>query len=814
MSKLLNIALVFVSLLTISCKNDVETNTQILQYIPDNSKIVVSTEDMSDLSQFAKSNKLFTQIKELTRIQDIYKTGFFLSDHKLQAPSLITLSLEGKNDVVVTLIAPAVKNLYTGDTLTNKAESFTYDGHQINKITKNQTSFYSTTHEGYYLASSSQLVIESLVRRSLANYVFSKPFETIFNKSSSSDTAIYVDASQANWLEQFLLNNNPKKGDPFADWYKLDLIDTADYGLELDGILSYRDSTLQSQRFYNKLNAVPNKVQFIAPITATTIKATSYNNPEQLIENLRVNNIKLNSTMNDIITNSCEISEINNSGERAVVFSLLPYESFFMDLELSSSAKSTYRNYTIYKLKNSMNGDVLQPMTTGGKLLYISLVGDYLLLGPTARSLENIIANYESQAVYAKQSWWENAMENMSTSSSLLHITSLNQLLNNTTSKNQNDLKLLKTIDNTTYPAVISQYAHENEYAHYHLIVPKAKKIKSTAITTQLGTYKSPESIVAGPFLFPNHNTNRHDIAFQDASGNLNLLTDEGTKLWSKKINGTIMGDIVAIDGLKNSKFQMVFNTENALYILDRNGDAMVGFPVNFKDELTQPVSVFDYDNKREYRLAVTQGNNMIMYDIVGRKISGFNYATGATISTQPLHIKVNGDDFIAFAKANNSIAILNRTGGVRTKAKEQIEIDGALYEYKNNLSAKTADGSIVSINLNTGTVIKLGSVPSDALYAASGSMQITTTNNKVLLNGENVTIPFGTFENLKVNQLKDVPYAHFIESGEKKAYVVDKFARIVESMPVFGTGKTALAQSKFKYLVTLDGNDIIIYKW
>ncbi len=814
MSKLFRMVLVFVILLTISCKNDVETNTQILQYVPENSKIVVSTADLSDLSQFAKSNKLFLQLKELNRIQDIYKAGAFLSDHKLQDPSLITISLEGKNDVVVTLIAPMAKNLYTGDTLNSNPTSITYDGHQITKMTKNDNSFYSTTHEGYYLASSSQLVIESLVRRSLSNYVFSKPFATVFNKSNSSDTAIYVDASQSHWLEQFLLNNNPKKEDAFADWFKLDLIDTASYGLELDGILSYRDSTLQSQRFYNKLNAVPNKVQFIAPITATTIKATSYSNPDQLIENLRVNNVKMSSTINDILLNSTEISELNNAGERAVVFSLLPYESFFMDLELIASAKSTYRNNTIFKLKNPIDATVLEPIITGGKLPYISLVGDYLLLGPTARSLENIIANYESQAVYAKQSWWESAMENMSTSSSLLHITSLNHLLNSNSTKNQKDLKLLKSIDGATYPAVISQYAHEDEYAHYHLIVPKSKKTNDAAITTQIGTYKSTEQIIAGPFLFPNHNTNRHDVAFQDASGNLHLLTDEGTKLWSKKIIGTIMGDIVAIDGLKNNKFQLVFNTENTLYMLDRNGDATVGFPVNFKDAVTQPVSVFDYDNKRDYRLAVTQGSNLIMYDPVGRKIPGFSYAPGATITTQPLHIKVNGDDFIAFAKANNSIAILNRTGGVRTKVKEQLEITGELYEHKNGLSAKTADGSLVSINLSTGAITKTGNVPSDALYAASGSMQITATNNKVLLNGENVTIPFGTFENLQVTQLKDVPYAHFIESGEKKAYIVDKFARIVESMPVFGTGKTALAQSKHKYLVTLDGNDIIIYKW
>jgi hypothetical protein len=194
--------------------------------------------------------------------------------------------------------------------------------------------------------------------------------------------------------------------------------------------------------------------------------------------------------------------------------------------------------------------------------------------------------------------------------------------------------------------------------------------------------------------------------------------------------------------------------------------------------------------------------------------VSGFNYVSSVAITTQPLHVKVGSDDYIAFAKADNTIAILNRTGGVRTKVKGQVAVDGDLYFHKNNLSAKTTDGALVSISLGSGTVTNNGAVPSDALYAASGTMEITTTNNKVTLNGQNVSIPFGTFENLRVTQLNNIPYAHFIESGEKKAYIVSKNANVVESMPVYGTAKTAIAISKFKYLVTLDGNDVIIYRW
>lgn len=803
----------FLVLLT-SCGDDVPADTTILQFVPENANILVSTDDLSELRQFTKSSSLYKQVEGLDRLQQIEKAAGFLTDHKLKDESIIALSMEGKNKVVITLVAPANTGLYKGDTVNNPAKTLDYNGKKIKCITQGKNTFYSITHNGFYLASSSQLVIESLVRREVKDYVFSKSFETIYSNTKNTLPSFYVTGSQENWLEQFLLNNNPSKKDNYADWYQLELINTDKHALELDGVMTYRDSTKQSQRFYNNLKAVTNKIQHIAPITARYIKSTSYSNPDQLIENLKINNIKISGTLKDIITNSSELSEIAAAGDRTVVFSLLPYETFFMDLELSSSAKTTYRDYTIYKLKSPINGNQLSPIITGQSLPYLSLVKDYLLLGPNTAALENIIANYESQSVYAKQGWWEGVLEDMSEASSLLYISSADYLKSKTTHSGTSDIEVVKKIDGSRFPAIISQYAHENEYAHYHMIIPRATKADAQLVTSQLGTYKSNEAIIAGPFLFPNHNTNRHDVAFQDASGDLVLLSDNGTKLWSKKIDGTILGDIQAIAALKNNKYQLVFNTDKALYSLDRDGNSMTGFPVKFRDAVTQPVSVFDYDNKRDYRFVITQGKNLLIYGITGKTVSGFKYAKGDVITTQPLHIKAGTNDYIAFAKADNTIAILNRTGGVRTKVKQQVAVDGNLFVYKNNLSAKTTDGKLVTISLSTGAVNTTGSIASDAFYAASGSVQITTTNNKVTLNGQNVSIPFGQFESLQVTQLNDVPYAHFIEAGEKKAYIVNKNASVIESMPVFGTTKTAIAQSKYRYLVTLDGNDVIIYMW
>ena len=61
-------------------------------------------------------------------------------------------------------------------------------------------------------------------------------------------------------------------------------------------------------------------------------------------------------------------------------------------------------------------------------------------------------------------------------------------------------------------------------------------------------------------------------------------------------------------------------------YILDRTGRAVAPFPIKFRDEITQGISVFDYDNNRKYRFVITQGKEPLMLDSKGKKVKGFRF--------------------------------------------------------------------------------------------------------------------------------------------------------------------------------------------
>src|SRR5690606_19288026 len=141
---------------------------------------------------------------------------------------------------------------------------------------------------------------------------------------------------------------------------------------------------------------------------------------------------------------------------------------------------------------------------------------------------------------------------------------------------------------------------------------------------------------------------------------------------------------------------------QNRVYVLDRNGKDVSPFPLKFNDNITQPLSVFDYDNKREYRLMVTQGKSVLMYDGQGNTVKGFTYKQAEnTINSQPRHFRIGTTDYIVFVQGNE-LEILDRVGKTRINVKNNISFSGNdIFVYENKFTATTDKGDLIQIDVN-----------------------------------------------------------------------------------------------------------------
>jgi hypothetical protein len=168
--------------------------------------------------------------------------------------------------------------------------------------------------------------------------------------------------------------------------------------------------------------------------------------------------------------------------------------------------------------------------------------------------------------------------------------------------------------------------------------------------------------ITANPLL-----TSDREIVFQDEQHNLVQVSASGRVRWSIPVSGRIVSDIHQIDYFRNGRLQYLFNTQDRIFLIDRNGNNVQGFPIKLASPATNGVSVFDYDNNRNYRYFIACDDRKIYaFDHSGKPISGWKFGTTEKQVVSPVqHFKVEGKDYIVF-KDRSQIYVVDRQGEIR----------------------------------------------------------------------------------------------------------------------------------------------------
>ncbi|MBK9176998.1 MAG: hypothetical protein IPM46_11840 [Flavobacteriales bacterium] len=118
--------------------------------------------------------------------------------------------------------------------------------------------------------------------------------------------------------------------------------------------------------------------------------------------------------------------------------------------------------------------------------------------------------------------------------------------------------------------------------------------------------------VLRKPDLVINHTNQTREVLVQDTSHRIHLISATGKLLWSRQLDGPILGRVHQVDRFKNGKLQLLFNSARSFYLIDRNGKDLGGFPVGFPAQATAPLAVFDYENTREYRVLVPLADGRI----------------------------------------------------------------------------------------------------------------------------------------------------------------------------------------------------------
>lgn len=187
-----------------------------------------------------------------------------------------------------------------------------------------------------------------------------------------------------------------------------------------------------------------------------------------------------------------------------------------------------------------------------------------------------------------------------------------------------------------------------------------------------LWVLQADTSIHTSVYPFKNHATGENELAFQDARNTLYLANATGSVLWKKRINEPIRSKIYTVDIFRNNKYQLFFSTDNYIHLVDRTGTYVQGYPVKLPARITAPVTIYDYDNNKDYRLFIACADRRIYnYTLYGIRTEGFTpFKTEHEVELPVQYIRVGSSDYLVAVDVQGRIYAFSRKGEGRITLK------------------------------------------------------------------------------------------------------------------------------------------------
>ncbi len=167
---------------------------------------------------------------------------------------------------------------------------------------------------------------------------------------------------------------------------------------------------------------------------------------------------------------------------------------------------------------------------------------------------------------------------------------------------------------------------------------------------TNEAVYERDTTVVVpkGPFKVKNSGTGKMNEFYQNSHLSI-CLREDGKDLWGVPFDKPLCGTAQTVDFFTNGKLQIIFGAGSRIYLIDRLGRYVNGFPLDLKKEILLGPDVYDFSGKRKYNIMVLHKDNTIeMYNLQGVKPAswkGISVKEGR-IKSLPERIDLSGSTF------------------------------------------------------------------------------------------------------------------------------------------------------------------------
>ena len=709
----------------------------IKDYIPENSLIIIKIHNLGKFKSDIKNNEVLNKIGNSK--YNTKKQLELINNLNDETELIISLTKNINEEVFTIITKDSIKEFDVFHKRINNVNIYSNSLKNINEIQINYNKDFNKYAKTFNVNDSFSLILKEEISKEFLNSIFN-----LNNKIQDNSLSFGVNI----FNDKILLNG-----------------------------LSFLDDSLKlSNNIFKGSISSELKNYEITPKNTTSLKSYNFKNQNNYLKKTSIDEVKENRFSIILNNNSIEITEVKLDNEQVFIFRLDEIKLFKDYLVNKSTISTKHRGFEIYN-NTDLDINPFISFANFNNKEKILLFKDYLVFSNNEKTLKQFINDNLNKNTLKSNSSFNRLFSSIS---------SFNTLNNNYFSGSNynffNELNLLNSKNDFTENSF--QLVQDNGIIHFNAVISNETKKDENLKISKLFDVEIDEEIIMYPHFVKNHVTKNLDIVVQDAKNNLYLISKDGKVIWKKKINQPILGQISQIDIYKNGRLQLIFNTKNKIYVLDRNGNNVKQFPKTFNDPITQPLAVFDYDNNKNYRLLVTQGSELLMYDKNGKKVNGFKYKkSNNNITSKPKHFRILNKDFIVF-KIGNKMKILNRKGRERINVNDDINFSNQnVFEYNDKLISTTTDQKLVQIDVNG--VMDLSSLKNLSLNS-EGSNLVVLDENSIKLSSNVASIPFGNYGSPQLSNINKNLLITLYDKQNKKSYLFNKNLILDTSFPIY----------------------------
>ncbi|MCK0161701.1 ribonuclease HII [Allomuricauda sp. F6463D] len=800
-----------------SCTKEVTTKDSLLEHLPPNPALVLKITNLTNFKSELKNNSFLTIVEGFSNTKEVLDKINALDYLSTDQTCVLALYEVGKNNFDYILVAKNDSGLFNVDSVDNKkVETLTYQQTNLTKYTVDNQEVFSMRKNNAILMSSSMILMENIVRLS-NNTPVDPNLERLYGASALDKSATFFINPIGN-ASLLSLKEENDKSKPFSSWISLDFSANSDE-VNLNGVAMAPDSTKNFINLFKGTSPLTNKTPLYAPLSAQAILSYTFDDYQVFAENQNtyLDRVKKSDSLFNTVE---EVGLIYMNNKKVVLLKSYGTESLYDYLDSRKTASQTYQGSEILELQDEKLVEMgFTPLVKNFESNYCTLLENSFIFSQDKEALQTIISSHKSSSSFDNDQVFQTAKASLASESSMLFVSNASgidffteQHLSKEAFENIKDKDIKEQV-------FASQIVMDNGFGHFNILVSKIKKNQESSTVSPLFTLELNTDLATDPQFVKNHRTKEQEIVVQDQNNVLYLISANGKVLWTKQLEGRIQGNIQQVDIYKNGKLQMAFCTNDQFLVLDRNGEEVPPFKIDFEGGNLNPLAVFDYDGSRNYRFVVTQGRKVYMYNNQAKIVNGFTFKEATSnILDAPKHFRISNKDYLVFKQDNSTLRILHRVGSDRIKVSEKIDFsNNEVFLYKNKFSVTNKKGVLHQIDTNgklTATNFNLN--PDHGFYATSNTL-VFMDDNILSIRGKKVELELGVYSKPKIFYIYDKIYVGVTDLQNYQVYLFDSQAEPIPNFPVFGSSIidiTDMDNDRKLELVAKDqDNSLIVYK-